>query len=103
VSLCRLACLGLTTGLRLFLRQLRSPRAAEATPEERLPHELHNEDFGWALALVAGHDLAKAERIGFDRSIIEANAELRTTARRGNGETYREMRIRPVGSALRGR
>ena len=46
------------------------------------------------LALVAGHDLVKAERIGVDGSTMEANAALRSIVRRDNGETYREMLTR---------
>jgi transposase len=49
---------------------------------------------GWVLALVAGHDLVKGERIGVDGSTMEANAALRTIVRRDNGETYREMLVR---------
>ena len=46
------------------------------------------------LALVAGHDLVKAERIGVDGSTMEANEALRTIVRHDNGETYREMLTR---------
>lgn len=60
----------------------------------RLPHEVHDKILGWVLALVAGHDLVKAERIGVDGSTMEANAVLRTIVRRDTGETYREMLTR---------
>jgi hypothetical protein len=60
----------------------------------RLRHEAHDKIFGWALALVAGHDLVKAERIGVDGSTMEANAALRTIVRRDTGETYHEMLTR---------
>src|SRR3546814_9482919 len=60
----------------------------------RLPDEVHDQIFGWVLALVAGHDLVKGERIGVDGSTMEANAALRTIVRRDNGETYREMLVR---------
>ena len=60
----------------------------------RLPHEVHDKIFGWVLALVAGHDLVKAERIGVDGSTMEANAALRTIVRRDTGESYREMLTR---------
>ncbi|MCF8710481.1 transposase, partial [Rhizorhapis sp. SPR117] len=54
----------------------------------------HEKIFGWVLALVAEHDLVKAERIGVDGSTMEANAALRTIVRRDTGETYREMLTR---------
>jgi transposase len=60
----------------------------------RLPHEVHDKIFGWVLALVAGHDLVKAERIGVDGSTMEANAALRTIVRRDSGETYRDILTR---------
>src|SRR3546814_13438064 len=47
----------------------------------RLPHEVHDQIFGWVLALVAGHDLVKGERIGVDGSTMEANAALRKIGR----------------------
>lgn len=60
----------------------------------RLPHEVHDKIFDWVLALVAGHDLIKAERIGVDGSTVEANAALRMIVRRNTGETYREKLTR---------
>ena len=57
----------------------------------RLPHEVHEQVFGWILAIVAGHGLVKGERIGVDGSTMEANAALRTIVRRDSGETYDEM------------
>ena len=40
----------------------------------RLPQEVHEEVFGWVLALIAEHGLVNGERIGVDASTIEANA-----------------------------
>ena len=60
----------------------------------RPPHEEHDKIFGGVLALVAGHNLVKAERIGVDGSTMEANAVLRTIVRRDTGERYREMLTR---------
>lgn len=57
----------------------------------RLPHEMHEQVFGWVLALVAEGGLVKGERIGVDGSTMEANAALRTIVRRDSGETYRQM------------
>jgi transposase len=60
----------------------------------RLPHEVHEQVFGWVLALVAEGGLVKGERIGVDGSTMEANAALRTIVRRDSGETYRQMLTR---------
>jgi transposase len=60
----------------------------------RLPHEVHEQVFGWVLALVAAGGLVKGERIGVDGSTMEANAALRTIVRRETGETYRQMLTR---------
>lgn len=61
---------------------------------KRLPLEVHEKVFNWALALIAGEGLVKGERIGVDASTMEANAALRTLVRRDTGETYREMLTR---------
>jgi transposase len=60
----------------------------------RLPHEVHEQVFGWVLALVAERGLVKGEQIGVDGSTMEANAALRTIIRRDRGETYRQMLTR---------
>jgi transposase len=60
----------------------------------RLPHEVHEQVFGWVLALVAEGGLVKGERIGVDGSTMEANAALRTIIRRDSDETYRQMLTR---------
>jgi transposase len=57
----------------------------------RLPHEVHEQVFGWILALVAEHGLVKGERIGVDGSTMEANAALRSIVGRDSGETYDGM------------
>jgi len=44
--------------------------------------------FGWVLKLVAERGLVKGERIGVVGSTMEANAALRTIARRDTGERY---------------
>jgi len=60
----------------------------------RLPHEAHEQVFGWVLNLAAERGLVKGERIGVDGSTMEANAALRTIVRRDSGETYRAMLTR---------
>jgi transposase len=81
--------------LRDFLRLQTTERVPDhswlSKTRSRLPHEVHEEVFGWVLALIARHGLVKGERIGVDASTMEANAALRTIVRRETGETYREM------------
>jgi transposase len=86
--------LSLREFLRLTTREKVPDHSWLSKTRSRLPHEVHDKIFGWVLALVAGHDLVKAERIGVDGSTMEANAALRTIVRRDNGETYREMLTR---------
>ncbi len=86
--------LSLREFLRLTTREKVPDHSWLSKTRSRLPHEVHDKVFGWVLALVAGHDLVKAERIGVDGSTMEANAALRTIVRRDNGETYREMLTR---------
>jgi transposase len=86
--------LSLREFLRLTTREKVPDHSWMSKTRSRLPHEVHDKIFGWVLALVAGHDLVKAERIGVDGSTMEANAALRTIVRRDNGETYREMLTR---------
>jgi transposase len=83
----------------LSLRDFPRPRTTERVPDHswlsktrsRLPHEVHEQVFGWVLSLIAERGLVKGERIGVDASTMEANAALRTIVRRDSGETYREM------------
>jgi transposase len=81
--------------LREFLRLETTDRVPDhswlSKTRSRLPQEVHEEVFGWVLALIAAHGLVKGERIGVDASTMEANAALRTIVRRDSGETYREM------------
>jgi transposase len=81
--------------LREFLRLGTTERVPDhswlSKTRSRLPHEVHEEVFGWVLALIARHGLVKGERIGVDASTMEANAALRTIVRRETGETYREI------------
>jgi transposase len=81
--------------LREFLRLQTTDRVPDhswlSKTRGRLPQEVHEEVFGWVLALIAEHGLVNGERIGVDASTMEANAALRTIVRRETGETYREM------------
>src|SRR6187397_1675404 len=86
----------------LSLREFLRLRTTERVPDHswlsktrsRLPHEVHEEVFGWVLALIAERGLVKGERIGVDASTMEANAALRTIVRRDTGEGYRQMLTR---------
>jgi transposase len=84
--------------LRDFLRLANRDKVPDhswlSKTRSRLPHEVHEKVFGWALNLVAERGLVKGERIGVDGSTMEANAALRTIVRRDSGETYREMLTR---------
>ena len=81
--------------LREFLRLETTARVPDhswlSKTRSRLSAEVHEQVFGWVLALIAERGLVKGERIGVDASTMEANAALRTIVRRETGETYREM------------
>jgi len=81
--------------LRDFLRLANRDKVPDhswlSKMRSRLPHEVHEQVFGWILKLVGKHGLVQGDRIGVDGSTMEANAALRTIVRRDSGETYREM------------
>ena len=81
--------------LRDFLRLGTRDKVADhswlSKTRSRLPHEVHEQVFGWILNFVGEHDLVKGERIGVDGSTMEANAALRSIVGRDSGETYGEM------------
>ena len=67
--------------LRDFLRLSnveKVPDHSWSRTRSRLPHETHDEVFGWVLKRVAERGLVKGERIGVDGSTMEADAALRT-------------------------
>ena len=72
--------LSLREFLRLSSRENGPDHSWMSKTRSRLPHEVHDKIFGWVLALVAGHDLVKGDRIGVDGSTMEANAALGTKA-----------------------
>ncbi len=80
--------------LRLEVCQRLPDHSWLSKTRKRLPLEVHEKVFNWALALIAREGLVKGERIGVDASTMEANAALRTLVRRDTGETYREMLTR---------
>ena len=57
----------------------------------RLPLELHEQVFIWVLRRLDEHGLIRGKRIGVGASTMEANAALRATVRRADGESYRDM------------
>src|SRR6056297_1489494 len=69
----------------LSLRDFLRVEAGERVPDHswlsktrsRLPSAVHEEVFGWALALIAERGLVRGERLGVDASTMEANAALR--------------------------
>jgi len=86
--------LSLRDFLRLGGREKVPDHSWLSKTRSRLPHEAHEEVFGFVLKLVAEHGLVKGERIGVDGSTMEANAALRAIVRRDSGESYREMLTR---------
>ena len=77
----RLALRGFVLGSREFLRLSNVDKVPDhswlSRTRSRLPHETHEQVFGWVLKLVAERGLVKGERIGVDGSTMEANAALR--------------------------
>lgn len=86
--------LSLREFLRLGTREKVPDHSWLSKTRSRLPHEVHDEVFGFVLALVAERGLVKGERLGVDGSTMEANAALRTIVRRDTGESYRQMLTR---------
>ena len=86
--------LSLREFLRLGEREPVPDHSWLSRTRSRLPLEVHDQVFTWALARLAEHGLIKGERIGVDASTMEANAALRTIVRRDSGEGYREMLMR---------
>ncbi len=84
--------------LREFLRLAHREKVPDhswlSKTRSRLPHEVHEKVFEFALKIVAERGLVKGERIGVDGSTMEANAAMRAIVRRDNGATYREMLTR---------
>jgi transposase len=62
--------------LRDFLRLAQRDKVPDhswlSKTRSRLPHEVHEQVFGWVLNLVAERGLVKGERIGIDASTMEA-------------------------------
>jgi transposase len=77
--------------LRLSSREKVPDHSWLSKTRARLPHEVHEQIFGFVLELVAERGLVKGERIGVDGSTMEANAALRNIVRRDSGECYRAM------------
>jgi transposase len=86
--------LSLREFLRLAERESVPDHSWLSRTRSRLPLELHEQVFTWALHRLSEHGLIKGERIGVDASTMAANAALRTIVRRDSGEDYREMLTR---------
>jgi transposase len=54
----------------------------------RIDLETHDEVFAWALKLLAKEGLLKGKTIGVDATTLEANAAMRSIARKDSGESY---------------
>lgn len=86
--------LSLREFLRVAERETVPDHSWLSRTRSRLPLELHEQVFTWALHRLSEHGLIKGERIGVDASTMEANAALRSIVRRDSGEDYREMLTR---------
>ena len=86
--------LSLREFLRLAHREKVTDHSWLSKTRSRLPHEVHEKVFEFALKIVAERGLVKGERIGVDGSTMEANAAMRAIMRRDNGASYREMLTR---------
>jgi hypothetical protein len=60
----------------------------------RIDLETHRAVVTWILQILATADLIKGKTIGIDATTLEANAALRSIARRDSGETYHEFLTR---------
>jgi transposase len=83
--------LSLRDFLRLGERELVPDHSWLSRTRGRLPLQLHEPVFSWVLRRLDEHGLIRGQRIGVDASTMEANAALRTIARRADGESYRDM------------
>jgi transposase len=70
--------LSLREFLRLAERETVPDHSWLSRTRSRLPLELHEQAFTWALHRLSEHGLIKGERIGVDASTMEANAALRS-------------------------
>src|SRR6202453_1230892 len=82
-------------GLRRFVGiglDENTPDHTTISPPRRLIDvETHGEVFGWVLGLLADRGLVKGKRIAIDATTLEANAAMRSIARRDTGESYEEF------------
>ena len=85
--------------LREFLRLETTDRVPDhswlSKTRSRLPQEVHEEVFGWVLALIAAHGLVKGERIGVDAEVLGLDRGWRRTPR--CGRSCAGTRARPTG------
>jgi transposase len=83
----------------MTLREFLGYELSEATPDHStisrnrrlLSVEVHQEVFGWIVALLAKEGLLKGKTLGIDATTLEANAAMRSIVRRETGESYREF------------
>jgi len=83
----------------MTLREFLGYELSEATPDHStisrnrrlLSLEVHQEVFGWIVALLAKEGLLKGKTLGIDATTLEANAAMRSIVRRETGESYREF------------
>ena len=86
----------------MTLREFLGYELSQPTPDHStisrtrrlLSLEVHQETFGWILALLAKEGLLRGKTLGIDATTLEANAALRSIVRRDTGESYSEFLTR---------
>ena len=53
--------------------------------------ETHREVFQWVLKVLADHDLVSGNTVGYDTTILEANAPMRSIVRKDTKRNYQEF------------
>jgi transposase len=83
--------LALRRFLRVGLEESPPDHSTISRTRRLIDVETHGEVFTWVLGVLAEKGLLKGETLGIDATTLEANAALRTIARRDTGEGYQEF------------
>lgn len=83
--------LGLRDFLGYDLSQQTPDHSSLSVIRRRLDLEVHQEVFGWVLAVLRKHGLIKGKTVGIDATTLEANAALRSIVRRDDGQSYEDF------------
>ena len=83
--------LALRRFLRVGLEESPPDHSTISRTRRLIDVETHREVFTWALKVLAEKGLLKGQTLGIDATTLEANAALRTIARRDTGEGYQDF------------